>query len=118
MARRLAADGHTVVAWDRSADAVAALRADRLVGSASIDELVATLEPPRAVWVMVPAGDPTEQTVNLLADRLSPGDIVIDGGNSHFKDDVRRAAALRRGACSMSMPERAAVSGAPSAATA
>jgi len=95
MARRLAADGHTVVAWDRSADAVAALRADRLVGSASIDELVATLEPPRAVWVMVPAGDPTEQTVNLLADRLSPGDIVIDGGNSHFKDDVRRAAALK-----------------------
>jgi 6-phosphogluconate dehydrogenase len=95
MARRLAAGGHTIVAWDRSADAVAALRSNNIVGGASIDDLVARLEPPRAVWVMVPAGGPTEQTVNALADRLSPGDTIIDGGNSHFKDDVRRATALR-----------------------
>jgi len=95
MARRLAAGGHTIVAWDRSADAVAALRSNNIAGGTSIDDLVARLEPPRAVWVMVPAGGPTEQTVNALADRLSPGDTIIDGGNSHFKDDVRRATALR-----------------------
>ena len=95
MARRLAAGGHTIVAWDRSADAVNALRSNNIAGGASIDDLVARLEPPRAVWVMVPAGAPTEQTVNALADRLSPGDIIIDGGNSHFKDDVRRAGVLK-----------------------
>src|SRR5438045_672520 len=87
MARRLAAGGHTVVAWDRSADAVAALHADHIVGSASIDDLLGKLDPPRAVWVMVPAGAPTEQTINTLAARMVPGDVVIDGGNSHFKDD-------------------------------
>jgi 6-phosphogluconate dehydrogenase len=95
MARRLAAGGHTVVTWDRSADAVAALQADHIVGSASIDELISKLPAPRAVWVMVPAGGPTEQTVNLLADRMAAGDVIIDGGNSHYKDDVRRAAALK-----------------------
>ena len=95
MARRLAEGGHTLVAWDRSADAVAALQGDGITGSASLDDLVARLEPPRAVWVMVPAGAPTEQTVTALADRMAPGDVVIDGGNSHYKDDVRRAAALR-----------------------
>ena len=95
MARRLAAGGHTVVAWDRSAEAIATLQGGRVAGSASIDDLVAKLESPRAVWVMVPAGVPTQQTVDMLADRLSPGDIVIDGGNSHYKDDVRRAAALK-----------------------
>ncbi len=95
MARRLAAGGHTVVAWDRSAEAVASLAADHIVGSASIDDLLAKLDAPRAVWVMVPAGAPTEQTVDTLAGRMAPGDVVIDGGNSHYKDDVRRAAALR-----------------------
>jgi len=94
MARRLAAGGHTVVTWDRSADAVAALRADHIVGSASIEELLSKLDTPRAVWVMVPAGGPTEQTINLLAERMAADDVVIDGGNSHYKDDVRRAAAL------------------------
>ena len=95
MARRLAAGGHTVVTWDRSADAVAGLRGDRIVGSASIEDLLARLEPPRAVWVMVPAGDPTEQTVTALADHMAAGDVIIDGGNSHYKDDVRRATALK-----------------------
>jgi 6-phosphogluconate dehydrogenase len=94
MARRLAAGGHTIVTWDRSADAVAALRADHIVGSASIDELLTKLDAPRAVWVMVPAGAPTEQTIDMLAERMAAGDVVIDGGNSHYKDDIRRAAAL------------------------
>src|SRR6476469_968322 len=72
MARRLADAGHTLVTWDRSADAVAALQGHGIAGSASLDDLVARLEPPRAVWVMVPAGAPTEQTINALADRMAP----------------------------------------------
>jgi 6-phosphogluconate dehydrogenase len=95
MARRLAGGGHTVVAWDRSAEAVASLRGEKIAGSASLDDLLAQLEMPRAVWVMVPAGAPTEQTISALAERMAAGDIVIDGGNSHYKDDVRRAAALK-----------------------
>lgn len=94
MARRLTRGGHSIVAWDRSADAVTALRGDSIAGASSIDDLIARLSPPRAIWVMVPAGDPTEQTVAALADRLSADDVVIDGGNSYYKDDVRRAKAL------------------------
>ena len=95
MARRLMAGGHEVVAWDRSADAVHALASDGAAGAASLDDAISRLRPPRAVWIMVPAGAPTEQTVEALAVRLQPGDIVIDGGNSYYKDDVRRARALR-----------------------
>jgi 6-phosphogluconate dehydrogenase len=95
MTRRLAGGGHEVVAWDRSPDAVAALQAPGITGSASIDDLLSKLHAPRAVWLMVPAGEPTEQTVKALADRMSAGDVIIDGGNSHYKDDVRRAAALK-----------------------
>jgi 6-phosphogluconate dehydrogenase len=94
MARRLASGGHAVVAWDRSADAVAALARDHVSGAASLDDLVTRLSPPRTVWVMVPAGDPTEQTVAALGDRLGRGDLVIDGGNTFYKDDVRRAKML------------------------
>ena len=95
MARRLIAGGHDIVAWDRSADAVTRVAGDGASGAASLDDLVATLRAPRAVWIMVPAGDPTEQTVAALGERLQPGDTIVDGGNTHFKDDVRRAAALR-----------------------
>jgi 6-phosphogluconate dehydrogenase len=95
MARRLVAGGHQVVAWDRSVDAVKSVASGGAVGATSIDDLVARLDAPRAVWVMVPAGDPTEQTITALAERLQPGDTIIDGGNTHYKDDVRRAAALR-----------------------
>jgi 6-phosphogluconate dehydrogenase len=95
MARRLARDGHEVVAWDRNAETVAAAHAPGIVGSQSIDELLSKLHTPRAVWLMVPAGDPTEQTVNTLAERMAPGDVIIDGGNSHYKDDVRRAKVLK-----------------------
>ena len=95
MARRLAGGGHEVVAWDRSAEAVvAAAGVAGVAGAASLDDLVGRLAPPRAVWIMVPAGGPTEQTVDALASRLSPADVIVDGGNSHYKDDVRRARAL------------------------
>jgi 6-phosphogluconate dehydrogenase len=94
MTRRLTGAGHAVVAWDRDPDAVRAAAANGTAGAPSLDDMVARLQAPRAVWVMLPAGDPTEETVNALASRLSAGDVVIDGGNTHFKDDVRRARAL------------------------
>jgi len=94
MARRLVAGGHEVVAWDRNADAVQALARDGASGAASPADLVSRLTPPRAVWIMVPAGDATEQTVTTLAEHLQQDDTIIDGGNSYFKDDVRRAATL------------------------
>ena len=95
MARRLLAGGHEIAAWDRNVAAVQSLASGGASGAASLDHLVETLRPPRAVWVMVPAGEPTEQTVAALGERLQPDDIVIDGGNTYYKDDVRRARALR-----------------------
>jgi len=94
IARRLMRGGHQCVVYDRSADAVKALATEGATGSDSLAALVAGLAKPRAVWVMVPAGAPTEATVTELAGLLEPGDTVIDGGNSFFKDDVRRASAL------------------------
>jgi 6-phosphogluconate dehydrogenase len=95
MVRRLLRGGHTCVVFDLSADNVKRLASEGATGATSIDELVGMLARPRAAWVMVPAGNPTEQTVMALADRMEAGDIIIDGGNSHFKDDVRRAKALK-----------------------
>jgi 6-phosphogluconate dehydrogenase len=94
MTRRLIGGGHEVVVWDQSADTVQTLGRSGATGASSISDLVSRLMPPRAVWVMVPAGDPTEQTVTALAEHLQQGDIVVDGGNTHFKDDVRRASTL------------------------
>jgi 6-phosphogluconate dehydrogenase len=94
MARRLMRDGHQCVVYDRSPDAVKALTGEGARGSDSLASLVAGLAAPRAVWVMVPAGAPTESTVTELAGLLAPGDTVIDGGNSYFKDDIRRAKVL------------------------
>jgi 6-phosphogluconate dehydrogenase len=94
MAKRLAAGGHQVVVWDRNPAAAEALAPVGVTAAGSIDDLVTRLAPPRAVWIMVPAGDATEQTVNALGVLLQSGDAIIDGGNSHFKDDVRRAQAL------------------------
>jgi 6-phosphogluconate dehydrogenase len=94
MTRRLVAGGHEVVVWDRSPDAVQTLARGGATGSSSLPDLVNRLTPPRAVWLMVPAGDATEQTVTTLAEHLQQGDTIVDGGNSHFKDDVRRAATL------------------------
>jgi 6-phosphogluconate dehydrogenase len=94
MTRRLAAAGHTVVAWDRNAEAVQRVVGTGVYGASSLHDLVAQLQPPRIVWVMVPAGEPTEQTVEALSAALAAGDVVLDGGNSYFKDDVRRARLL------------------------
>ena len=94
MVRRLMRAGHTLSVTDLSAEAVATMAKEGATGASSLKDLVASLAPPRAVWVMVPAGGPTEQTVMTLGDLLSAGDAIVDGGNSWFKDDVRRARAL------------------------
>ena len=94
MARRLMRGGHECVVYDRSPDAVAKLAGEGARGSDSLASLIAAIAKPRAVWVMVPAGAPTEDTVIELGTLLEAGDTVIDGGNSYFKDDVRRAKAL------------------------
>jgi 6-phosphogluconate dehydrogenase len=92
MTTRLIRGGHEVIAFDRSPDAVSASVAQGARGAGSLDELVKQLGSPRAVWVMVPAGDPTETTVRALAELLAPGDTIIDGGNSNYKESMRRAA--------------------------
>jgi len=94
MARRLMRGGHQCVVYDRSPDSVKALAAEGAKGSDSLAALVAGLAKPRAVWIMVPAGAATESTVTELAGLLEPGDTIIDGGNTFFKDDIRRAKAL------------------------
>jgi 6-phosphogluconate dehydrogenase len=94
MVRRLMKGGHECVVTDLSADAVASLAKEGAIGAQSLKDLVAALRPPRAVWVMVPAGAPTEQTVTTLGELLQQDDTIIDGGNSWFKDDVRRAKLL------------------------
>jgi 6-phosphogluconate dehydrogenase len=91
MTRRLMRSGHTMVVSDLSADAVKSIAGEGAVASSSLDDLAGKLTVPRAVWVMVPAGDPTEKTVRALLGRMEAGDTIIDGGNSYFKDDVRRA---------------------------
>jgi 6-phosphogluconate dehydrogenase len=94
MALRLLRGGHQVVGWDRAASGARRLEEAGGIVAASLDALVAALAPPRAVWMMVPAGAATEETTRALGERLAPGDLVVDGGNSFFKDDVRRARAL------------------------
>src|SRR3979490_2034282 len=95
MTRRLMRGGHQLVVADRSADPVKQLVGEGAAGSSSLEDLVGKLKPPRAAWVMVPAGGPTEQTVQKLAQQMQGGDVIIDGGNSNFKDDVRRANQLK-----------------------
>jgi len=95
MTRRLVRGGHQLVVSDLSADAVKQLVGDGATGSTSLEDLVSKLKAPRAAWIMVPAGDPTEKTVQSLAKLMQAGDTIIDGGNSMFKDDVRRAQMLK-----------------------
>jgi 6-phosphogluconate dehydrogenase len=92
--RRLMRDGHDCVVYDVSADAIKSLEGEGATGAADLDEFVAKLDTPRAAWVMVPAGDITEQAVSDLGGRMESGDAIIDGGNSYYHDDIRRAAAL------------------------
>jgi 6-phosphogluconate dehydrogenase len=95
MVRRLMRGGHECVVFDLSADNVKQIAGEGATGSDSLDDFIAKLNQPRAIWIMVPAGEATESTVNQLADRLERGDIIIDGGNSYFKDDARRALSLK-----------------------
>jgi 6-phosphogluconate dehydrogenase len=95
MTTRLLRGGHRVVVFDLNEDQILAAEGEGAEGARTLDEAVAKLSTPRVVWIMVPAGDPTESTIDALSDRLSPGDIIIDGGNSNYKDSQRRAAALK-----------------------
>ncbi len=92
--RRLMRDGHKAIVFDMSADAVKALSGEGATGSNSLEAFIAALEKPRVAWVMLPAGKITEQTVAELAKHFESGDIIIDGGNSFYKDDIRRAKEL------------------------
>ncbi len=94
MARRLMRNGHQCVVYDRSPDAVKTLVGEGAKGADSLSAMIAALDKPRHIWVMVPAGGPTESTVMELGEKLDAGDTIIDGGNTYFKDDVRRARAL------------------------
>ena len=95
MVRRMMKGGHRLVVSDRDPKQVDALTKEGAVGVKSLQELVAALKAPRAVWVMVPSGAPTEQTINDVAAVLTKGDIIIDGGNSYYKDSMRRAEMLK-----------------------
>ena len=95
MVRRLQRDKHRVITYDRSPDVVKASVQEGAAGTTSLRDLVGKLTPPRAVWVMVPAGAPTEGTIRELSGLLQPDDVIVDGGNSHYKDDARQAAELR-----------------------
>lgn len=94
MSRRLLGGGHRLVVYDPKTEVVPALIEQGAIGAASTAELVAKLKSPRAVWVMVPSGEATENTLNSLAEKLSAGDTVVDGGNSNYRDSMRRASAL------------------------
>ena len=95
MTLRLIRGGHEVVVTDLSADNVKHSAADGAIASSSLDDFVNKLGKPRVAWLMVPAGAPTEQTAQALAQKFQPGDILIDGGNSYFKDDIRRSKQLK-----------------------
>ncbi len=95
MVRRLMRGGHECLVFDVNPDNVQRLAGEGAVPTKSLQELVSKLSAPRAVWIMVPAGEATDRTVQALAALMEPGDTIIDGGNSYFKDDVRRAQELR-----------------------
>src|SRR3981189_2036010 len=95
MVRRLARGGHQCVVFDQNAAAIKAMVGERVTGGADLKQLVSQLDKPRAVWVMLPAGEITESTVTQLGALLDAGDTVIDGGNSFYKDDIRRAQSLK-----------------------
>ena len=94
MVRRLAAAGHSCVVYDTHAEAVQNLMKEGMIGSSSLEDFVARLDQPRAIWLMVPAGV-VDMTLNALIPLLAQGDILIDGGNSYYRDDLRRAALLK-----------------------
>ncbi len=101
MAERLHKGGHRVVGYDRDPKAVSAVTAQGSEGAASIAELVSKLKAPRIVWIMVPAGKPVDDTIDLLMSQMKRGDILVDGGNSYYKDSMRRAEKLSGAGISM-----------------
>ncbi|HLY07948.1 MAG TPA: decarboxylating 6-phosphogluconate dehydrogenase [Planctomycetota bacterium] len=92
--RRLMKQGHECIVFDMQPDSVKALEREGARGASSLEDFVRKLKTPRAVWIMVPAGSPTEDLVTALGERLQGGDVLIDGGNTYFKDDIRRAYGL------------------------
>jgi 6-phosphogluconate dehydrogenase len=95
LVRRLTRDGHRCVGYDVNADAVKSLESDGIAGATSLEEFASKLEKPRAAWVMVPAGEITSKTISAVAEVFEAGDVIIDGGNTHYHDDIRHAAELR-----------------------
>src|SRR3990172_4409906 len=95
LVRRLMQGGHECVVYDQNSDSVKKLADEGALGTTTLDDFVKRLSKPRAAWIMVPAGGPTEQTVMALSQRMAPDDVIIDGGNSYYKDDVRRAGMLK-----------------------
>ena len=95
MTRRLMKGGHSVVVFDRNTSAVASLSGEGAHAAESLTSMTSQLSAPRAVWIMVPSGDPTEATIKALMDVLAPGDTIIDGGNSNYKESIRRAEMLK-----------------------
>ncbi len=95
MTMRLLRGGHRVVGYARHVETVDRIVEEGASGAYSLDELVQKLTPPRIIWLMIPAGDPVEKTIQALLPKLEPGDILIDGGNSNYKDTVRRASILK-----------------------
>ena len=95
IARRLTKHGHEMVVFDLNQETVGKLAGEGMTGASSIDDMLKKMEAPRSIWVMLPSGKITEDTIADLAEHLEPGDTVIDGGNSFYKDDIRRAKALQ-----------------------
>ena len=95
MAQRLSRGGHEVIGFDPSPEARARIEAEGMATVDSLDALAASFDAPRALWMMVPAGDPVDATLDALRPLLSPGDVVVDGGNSFYRDSQRRADGLR-----------------------
>ena len=91
MARRLLTGNHEVVVWNRTQEKVKQMEKEGAIGSASLEEMVQKLSAPRVLWIMLPAGKIVDDAIETLTPLLSPGDIIVDGGNSKFRDDIRRA---------------------------
>ncbi len=96
LVRRLTRDGHHCVGYDRNADVVKSLESEGVAGANSLEEFASKLDKPRTAWVMVPAGEITSQTISAVADVFEPGDVIIDGGNTHYHDDIRHASELAK----------------------